>query len=265
MSLIFPPHPDDFKFLEAKSPYLVIHTISDSEYDLVLHGITKTGFIQHKFTSPAEFNIEPIHIALTEIPLAITLLTTSSFIQRGHLFAQITLQFSQVPSVTLAADYVTSFSGLSWPPCLIKSSADPPGAIIIKDLPDPPAGSNFSFQLHSTISLKVSAISFTLTTSPAVATRTAYGEVQTSIGIPTAAFIASASQAASKTYNYTFTNYHIVPSQVGNTINGHLSPFTLYPDSKINSIITNLQAADQISQILVHGEQLLISEFASII
>jgi hypothetical protein len=255
--LVFPPRPEDFKFSEAKSPRLRIVSYSDAVRTIVVRGITKTGLIHDTYATTNTRTIQTRIIPLTEIPLTVHVETTTTATQRGQLYVQIVLEFAGVPAATLAADYITTASPLSWPGGQIRSSTDGPGAILFVAGTNQGAGADISDSVLDNTIWRIDAIVFTLTTDANIALREAIVTFADVSGNQITFARPTTTQAASLTRRYNFTVRNNVPAAFSTNIAGEIPDLRLANNDNISTVVQNLQAGDNITLIRFRVEQWL--------
>lgn len=257
MSLLFPPRPEDFKFPDAKSPRLRIVSYCDDVCDIIVRGVTKTGLLHYVYLTTSNRQPETRIIYLTEIPLVLHVETITPRIQRGQLFVQIFLEFAGVPGTILAADYITTSTPLSWPGGGIRAATEDRGAIVILTPADYPTGANFAYNIVVNELIKILAIFITFTTSATAATRELIIKCMYAGVYPISFARPAATQIASLTRNYSFTDYLSVPAAYADNIAGHLPNVFLNYGDKIVSDVQNIQATDTFDNISILAEKWL--------
>lgn len=153
----------------------------------------------------------------------------------------------------LIAGYPKISTGLSWPDHQPVLAADGPGCTVAFAVGNPAAGADWAFTLSGQYRMQVNYVCATLTTSAAVATRTA--ALKISNGATTLAIVDSpTTQAASlaNTYSGVFGGFS------GGTGGTHLywplsTPTIIGGGYTIGTTTSNIQAADQWSAIVVGG------------
>lgn len=183
----------------------------------------------------------------------------SNFIvSRGRVFVQLAIQTDNdkinLPHTILAADYFASSVGLQWPGTPIRQYRDGAGYLTSTNIGNPAAGNNFSYTISTPTVNRISAIGFQLVTDVTVATRTAGLEIV--IGGISAIFpLPGSTQASNVTNGYSY-------SAIGNDrfsagVISACLPSDLYlkKDDILRSKIINIQAGDQLSNIVVAFEE----------
>jgi hypothetical protein len=193
--------------------------------------------------------------------LSATLAAMTPGIPRGTLFGMLSLVRSQSPAPTytyaLASGYLGLLSPVWWPGPRIEQPGTGGGVLNTVSVPNPAAGTDWSYTPPAGVRQRVQSIQATLTTSAAVANRTVVihitqgGNVLYSAADPTP-------QTASTTVTYTFApglpaqgatgNVVVTPLPAGLVIN---STFTI----SVSTI--GLQAGDQWSAINISTEDSL--------
>jgi hypothetical protein len=255
--LLYPPQATDFHFREAKSPVLHIVTYSDTIRGVVIRGLTVTGLIHDAFNTLTNFTQSTRNVAITEIPISLTVEAAAAGVKRGQLYVQVFLQLSGVNAALLTAGYVSSQAPLSYPESGITPPTFGPGYLYQATVADPAAGADFAMTVPNNCRWRVHAVKFQLDTDGTVLNRTAILNI-TGSGVRLYGFARPTDvQAASTSKLYTFANYDVVPATYDDIIAGQLPRTLIANPGGIGSTIDNLQAGDQISTITADVEQWL--------
>jgi hypothetical protein len=255
--LVFPPKPSDFKFAEAKSPRLRIVTYADATATIVVRGVTATGLLHDTYSTVNDVLIQTRTIALTEIPLTVSVNTSTTGISVGRIFCQIFLDMSGVLSTTLAAGYITTGQGLSYPTSGITPAQEGNGAFRMISYTDGATGADISLSVPTNTIYLVQGFRFTLTTDVNAAAREAIIFFRSAGVNFKVAMRPSTTQAASLVREYTFAPYSIVPTAFSTYIAGHMPLTLLKGGDGIATLTTNIQENDQYTAIEVYVRQWL--------
>jgi hypothetical protein len=242
--LVFPPKPGEFKFDEAKSPRLQIISYSDAVRNITIRGITRTGQIHDAYNSTGDRLIQTRTIALTEIPLSIHVETTTASVQRGRLFVRVVLQMAGVPSLTLAAHYVTTAAALAWPGGTIEDPTSGRGYIHTVETNAPAAGAEVVITVPVGELWHVTGHKFELATDANVGTRQQYILMQNTTPVPIFYNKANATQAQSLTRQYYWYQFTTVPTAFDTNIFGHVPPMDLIATQTIETFTSAIEATD---------------------
>jgi hypothetical protein len=255
--LIFPPRPQDFKFPEAKSPRLRIISYSDAARTIVVRGVTQTGVIHDTYATTADRLIQTRDISLTQIPLSVHVSTTNTNAKRGRLYVQLQLQFATDPTLTLAADYVSFNTPLTWPGGNIINPTTLQGHIISFSLPAPAVGAEWLHTVEANTLVLIRSLSYRFVTDATVATRTSDLLINNAAGVLVRTVRPNATQAASLTRNYFLTPEPIVQAAFGANIFGTHYPIHLPTSGNLTTSTTSIQAGDQYTDVVLELEQWL--------
>ena len=255
--LIFPPHPGDFKFAEAKSPRLRIIYFSDEIRKIIVRGLTKTGLIHHAFDTDNSRTPQTQTIPITEIPLTLHVESPYYTAHRGSLFVQIVIEFAGVPATTLAADYITTHTPLSWPGSGINAPTSGRGYLHEREVDDPPVSEDLATFPPTNTLWHITGVRFMLTTSATVATRIPRIWIVGPSGQVTYSTSPTSGQPASTSFHYIFAPYNNIPAAYGAYIHGEFTPTYMTLSHQLQTSTTGIQVNDQFSLIKFQVEQWL--------
>lgn len=159
---------------------------------------------------------------------------------------------------TLCQGYSTSNQPVSWPGGVNSTSVDVAGAIIPAGTSAPAAGNNFSITVPSNAKWRPIALNFTLTTSAAVANRMMIITLDDGVNVFATGGNNNFITAASVFTVCVQTASAMNSSGVNVTAVNLFAGTFLLPGFRIRSLITNLQAGDQISAVSMLVEEWLL-------
>lgn len=240
---------------EVKSPILQLLLRSDAARVLIIRGKTPNGIIQAQVTTGATRAEETFNISLPEIPLSLHITSTTTAIQRGRLYITAYLSIGGVIVGTFFSDYLSDTYSLSWPPGVFKSLQHPPGFKRAVSVTPPAVGTNLTQTVPTNASWLVQSLALTLITDANVATRTVRIRHTNSAGNVLHHFVPSTTQAENLTRAYQFAQYNNVPATFLSTICGELVPFFALAGDIIDTVITNIQAGDEITAPFIKIEE----------
>jgi hypothetical protein len=182
--------------------------------------------------------------------------------QRGQTFVRAALaragQTIAAAAVLLVSDYVTQLQPTGWPAATLRSPVEERGAITPLQPADPAAGADFTFTVPTSTRVQILAMHALFTTAVAVANRNI--EMLFSGGLGTvwrvsAPVTVAASTAAHINLGQSFVaSGGVVPADIVLPLPG---AFLMHGGDTIQSVTTNIQAADQWSAIIFTVEQWL--------
>lgn len=190
--------------------------------------------------------------------ISISVQAQSPDTMRGETWVQIgTLEGANIGNPrmikTFVADYVTSENTLMWPVSQITNPRSAGGAFGSISVPNPAAGANFSFIIpNGRMFNPIKSITIIFTSDATVANRQLNirffeaGSILLAVHSPV-------SQVASNTVRHSFFGSGSPPANLGNYMYSPLPDITLDSRHTITSDIVNIQAADQISFIIISG------------
>jgi hypothetical protein len=252
-----PPTKAGFQFAEAKSPRLRIVTYSDAARACVVRGITQKGLIHFPLTTNALRTAENWDVPLTELPLAVTIETTTAATQRGQLYAAVYLQFAGVNSVLLISGYVTLGQRLSWPEGTPESPTAGRGALLEIAVADPGAGGDLLQTVPTNTIWRTRGLRCRFDTNATVADRELILLALDSTGGPMGFHRPTITQPASTTYYYHFQDYKTTPATYSLRIASPFQHYYLPAGASITSDIQNLKGGDAVTFIVLYVEQWL--------
>jgi hypothetical protein len=204
---------------------------------------------QFDLQTPIERTVTPTFFNLPEgYLLSSTVSSPYVALQPGMIFAQIVLtrgtRFSVFAAQQLASGYVTFLRAISWPTGPQNTSAEGPGNIRSITGTNPAAGAEISETVPTNARWKLLAMTYSLVTSAAVATRTALLSVDDGGNVLTI-LPPAATQAASLSFRYNVGNLGIAvatdPAQIQVPISNNI---LLLPNWRLRTATTGLQAGD---------------------
>lgn len=213
------------------------------------------------FTIPGPSSKDYFTIPLSNGHLvSLTARASTGPLQRGDLFAIIGISDRQAPQpqfrYVLVADYITVNSPIAWPYGRALSPVEGPGSINRAKPANPAAGADFTFTIPPGQKWRVRGVRWTFVTSAAIATRIPHLELQ--IGGDILLRIGALSQAASLSGNFYFAPIGSTVDDATTITGARVQPIPLdllLPSgSTILSTTTAIQAADQISAIVIYRE-----------
>lgn len=247
----------DFEHGAAIQLQLEMVTVVAAE--IQINGITKSEAFGFQTTGGGAGALETETFGLTDIPIAISVHTTSAAVEYGEFWAAIHILINGERVMTLCQGYISRQSGIAYPRVQSDSEIGQAGKLELITVADPAAGANFSQAVPTGERWKLIYCRFKLVTSATVATRQVRLQVAPDAGSFPIAFLNEETQTASVTNTYNFSNF-------GSRISGPNASMT-YPlipanieipaAGTIATSINNIQAGDQLSEIRIYIKKFL--------
>ncbi len=157
-------------------------------------------------------------------------------------------------SHVLISGYVDDGIGISWPEMPPVMLEEGNGGAAVISVANPGAGLNFTHTVPADVIFMVRSVSFRLVTAVAVATRRAIIILDDG-SVLIQHVVASNTQAASLTYDYTISNIGYAETLLSSRVSLSFGVVRLPAGCRIRSAIENMQAADVISNIRITGDR----------
>ncbi len=237
---------------------LYINSIATAAINIQIIGITREGIFKFTHTNNGSGSVNSEGFRIPDVPIFVSVLTTSGYIERGEFWAKLYLRINGEKIYKLLSGYVTTYNALSWPKGQHESQLSGGGKSKLVTVANPAAGANFTTTVPSGEHWIVKAVFFKLTTDANVANRLVGLKLDTDgDGKSLVLFNANAHSAG-------WVGYHnFSHSGAGSERTGDYWLSPLPPDIHITeggiiaSLITNIQATDQIADIRILVEQYL--------
>jgi hypothetical protein len=252
-----PPRPADFQFSEAKSPRLHIISYSSVAANCIVRGLTQKGLIHYPFTTNALRTAENWYIPLTEIPLSVLVLTTTTGIQRGITYVQVYLEITGVPVTLLTADYITTAQPISWPDGNISAPTQGRGYIRTYQGTNPAAGDEITETCPTNSLWRIIAANYSLVTSADVGTRTSRLRILSALGADIFNGTPNDTQLASLTRNYWWYDMAAIPAAWGSNIFGQIPSLFITAGGSIITDTDGIFPADNYGPPIITVEEWL--------
>lgn len=255
--------PTQYVYLGAND-LLSVHVTGVNSFGLVLcyryqrpDGEIVTG--EENFTSPQQsaatftFRIAPCLL------LGVALVSNNAALSQGGVYANIGIMrfsgASQVLTQSLISGYVQFSVPLYWPGDADLQPGADPGSLQQLTIGNPAAGADWTTTFNAFTRNQILSIRAQFATAVAVANRQVQIVFDNSTNIHFAS-LPSPVQVASLTWNYDFAHCAIVPTQILTEVNVHIPPELLVNGTwRVRSLTTNIQAADQWSNIFMSLKQ----------
>lgn len=251
---------DMLKFKDGATFTLRVTTKGTGIGTLSLAGITREGTFTYKPGMGAGGAALVTDYRIHDIPTFISVSDPTGYVQRPGAYVSVALVINGNIVEELMRGYVWSYKSITWPVAL----TEPPigletGGLDVAAPANPGAGNNLNYTRNDELLWKIKTIEMTLTTGAAVANRVVHLRLVDSIG-GNWEVASTVNHAASLARVYHFMaglqipcyaddNDIFVPLPTGILMGGNLS--------EINTVITNLQAADALSDISVGIEKFI--------
>lgn len=202
-------------------------------------------------------NIAPVSVGYL-LSISVTNATGSG--TAGDTFVRVSLgkrSGLEQPELVMMQGYVGRQSALAWPPSQTTANVSADGLIRLITGTDPAAGLEADYTTNAVEELEILAISFVLSTSATVASRTTNIVFTDSLGgLPIAHTTNLLTQAASVIQDYTFTNTGLASAQISATrMACNLPPSIIAASQAIETLTQNLQVGDDFSALFILARQ----------
>ncbi len=235
---------------------LAVRSNQTTQRTIEVRGFTRSGRvnIKHIGTSTTLLT-ETIH-QVGDIPIMLAVAPTALANSHGDLFVSVSLRIDGDISIPLVSGYVTQAKGLSWPGTDLQSLIPGHGLIVGTQVTAPAAGAEFTHTITANRVLHIFSLTFRFVTDANAANRT-IGIIITHDGTSLIKFAAVASQTASLTRDYTFSQISGLSPTLFSTAIFSPLPAELWVigEDTIETETTNIQVGDQFSLISINGDQ----------
>jgi hypothetical protein len=223
------------------------------------NGLIVPGFEQHIASGGGQTTSKQIPLTLGKL-LEVNVWTPDLNVARGQIFAEIILQrgliFTIANTYQLTCGYIETSHAINYPLTPPESDSSGRGGSIILTPTNPAPGAELNAAFNGYTRAQITAMTFTLTTSAAVAVRTVNLLVSLS-GITYLNVIARTTQIASLVRSYQVWTGPNLPADFGNIIYLPLPSDIDATGLAITTTTTNIQAADQFSAINLMTKQII--------
>lgn len=237
---------------------LKIFARSKTTDEINIVGATKEGVFTYKHITSTSDSGNTATFSLSDMPIWITVCDINNAIKQGNLWVKVDLQVNGNILQTLCSGYVHQYKSITWPTTGNEQQLKSYGFFDVYTGANPAAGSETTITMPNGELWRITAITFTLTTSATVANRRVHVKINPKQN-GSYDIISSVDQAAS-----TARIYSCIPIGGAGTYSDDNDiiiplPFDLWlpGESTITTSTTNIQAGDDFGVMTVHYERYL--------
>lgn len=224
-----------------------VESWSNSARTVRIRGITKVGAIDERHATNSDRSKATTSFRVSDVPLLLNISLATTGVKRGECYVRITLQAGGFDIAALSAGYLTDDRQIQWPPGLFESSTEGPGLIRYIRGTDPAANVNFSETVPTNARWRLISLLVTLVTDANAANRfmqlTFDNTTSDMYQLP-----APEAQIAGLTRLYAYgIGAHLNLSPINTRYSIPLPELILRGGDRVNSVVTNMQAGDDIA------------------
>lgn len=248
---------DMLDFRHAMKTALVLQVQSNEASAIYVTGATKAGPFTYKHIPTADSALSEATFQIPDIPIWVSVLDLDGSFQSGQIHATLSLQIAGTIVTQLCAGYVHAQKGVSWPMINIENSLPTRGLYRKIYVEEPPVASQYSTAVPANCWWRVLGISFTLSTTAAVANRIIIIRGADANGFALFQGVSASSQGANTSYYYSACDFGMVDTTGGADMRSISIPgnVLLGPGFYAVAVIYNYQAGDAILDFLLAVEE----------
>lgn len=222
-------------------------------------GFTKHEIFNFKHTHAGDGTVETDTFRTSDIPLGVSVHTTSATVERGEYWVALYLRVNRERIMKLCSGYVSRQSSIAWPQVQSENELGKRGNFKIVSVSNPAAGADFSEAVPTGEHWIIQFVTLTFATSAVGGARNVHMTFAPNATATPLDHFADTTQTQNLTRQLNFHTAGFTSDRLdADQVLVNISPkIHLLAGGLVASAILNIQVADQLSDIEIYVEQFM--------